>query len=112
MLCGNDGRPGIDPEVAVRLMHAGLLTGIVHDRKLMREAHVNIAIRWFAGDKRLHSGDLSAPPWHIDAVAGASTATTRTIEEGWQPSNLVELELAKHNEAGRKKPLCLRNQDR
>src|SRR4029078_12659642 len=45
----DDGRPGIDPEVAVRLMLAGLLTGIVHDRKLMREAHVNIAIRWFAG---------------------------------------------------------------
>jgi transposase len=30
-------------------MLAGLLTGIVQDRKLMREAHVNIAIRWFAG---------------------------------------------------------------
>ena len=41
--------PGIDPEVAVRLMLAGLLSGIVHDRKLMREAHVNIAIRWFVG---------------------------------------------------------------
>ena len=36
--CPEDGRPGIDPEVAVRLMLAGLLTGIVHDRKLMREA--------------------------------------------------------------------------
>jgi transposase len=47
--CLDDGRPAIDPEVAVRLMLAGLLTGIVHDRKLMREAHVNIAIRWFAG---------------------------------------------------------------
>jgi transposase len=47
--CCDDGRPGIDPEVTVRLMLAGLLTGIVHDRKLMREAHVNIAIRWFAG---------------------------------------------------------------
>ncbi|WIW50526.1 IS1182 family transposase (plasmid) [Bradyrhizobium sp. 62B] len=45
----NDGRPGIDPEAAVRLMLAGLLTGIVHDRKLIREAQVNIAIRWFAG---------------------------------------------------------------
>ena len=41
--------PGIDPEVAVRLMLAGLLSGIVHDRKLMREAQVNIAIRWFIG---------------------------------------------------------------
>ena len=47
--CLDDGRSGIDPEVAVRLMLAGLLTGIVHDRKLMREAQVNIAIRWFIG---------------------------------------------------------------
>lgn len=48
--CGDNGRPGIDPEVAVRLMLAGLLLGIVHDRRLMREAQVNIAIRWFVGD--------------------------------------------------------------
>lgn len=47
--CHGEGRPGIDPEVAVRLMLAGLLVGIVHDRKLMREAAVNIAIRWFVG---------------------------------------------------------------
>lgn len=47
--CSEDGRPGIDPEVAVGLMLAGLLLGIVHDRKLMREAAVNIAIRWFVG---------------------------------------------------------------
>ena len=43
------GRPGIDPEAALRLMLAGLFLGIAHDRKLMREAQVNIAIRWFAG---------------------------------------------------------------
>lgn len=47
--CEDNGRPGIDPEAAVRLMLAGFLHGIVHDRKLMREAQVNIAIRWFAG---------------------------------------------------------------
>lgn len=47
--CAGNGRPGIDPEVAVRLMLAGLLLGIVHDRKLMREAQVNLAIRWFIG---------------------------------------------------------------
>lgn len=47
------GRPGIDPEVAVRLMLAGLLCGIVHDRHLLREAQVNLAIRWFIG-YRLH----------------------------------------------------------
>jgi len=43
------GRPGIAPDAAVRLMLAGFLLGIVHDRRLMREAQVNLAIRWFAG---------------------------------------------------------------
>jgi transposase len=47
--CLGNGRPGIDPEVAVRLMLAGFLLGIVHDRRLMRDAQVNIAIRWFVG---------------------------------------------------------------
>jgi len=49
----NQGRPSISPEAALRLMLAGFFQGIVHDRKLMREAQVNIAIRWFAG-YRLH----------------------------------------------------------
>lgn len=43
------GRPSIDPESAARLMLAGFLLGLVKDRQLMREAQVNIAIRWFAG---------------------------------------------------------------
>ena len=43
------GRPSIDPETALRLMLAGYFSGIVSDRKLMREAQVNLAIRWFAG---------------------------------------------------------------
>jgi len=47
--CADNGRPGLDPEVAVRLMLAGLLLGIVHDRRLMRESQVNLAIRWFIG---------------------------------------------------------------
>ncbi len=58
-----NGRPGIDPEAAVRLMLAGFFQGIVHDRKLMREAEVNIAIRWFAGydltDKLPHHSSLT-----------------------------------------------------
>jgi transposase len=37
----SNGRPGIDPEAAVRLMLAGFFQGVVHDRKLMREAQVN-----------------------------------------------------------------------
>jgi len=51
--CEDNGRPSIAPEAALRLMVAGFFCGIVHDRKLMREAQVNIAIRWFAG-YRLH----------------------------------------------------------
>lgn len=47
------GRPSIDPESALRLILAGYFQGIVHDRKLMKEAQVNLAIRWFAG-YRLH----------------------------------------------------------
>ena len=49
LYCPDNGRAGIDPEVAVRLMLAGFLLGIVHDRRLMREAQVNLAIRWFVG---------------------------------------------------------------
>ena len=43
------GRPGIDPQSEVRLMLAGLFQGITSDRKLMREAQVNLAIRRFVG---------------------------------------------------------------
>lgn len=42
------GRASIDPEAALRLMLAGFFQGIVHDRKLMRQAEVDLAIRWFA----------------------------------------------------------------
>jgi len=49
LYCSDNGRPGIDPEAAVRLMLAGLFHNITRDRALMREAQVNIAIRWFAG---------------------------------------------------------------
>jgi transposase len=49
LYCETNGRPGIDPEVAVRLMLAGFLLGIVHDRRMLREAQVNLAIRWFVG---------------------------------------------------------------
>jgi transposase len=43
------GRPCIGPETAVRLMLAGFLHGIVQDRKLIREAQVNLAYLWFIG---------------------------------------------------------------
>jgi transposase len=49
LYCTDNGRPGIDPEAAVRLMLAGFFHGIVHDRKLMREAQMHLGIRWFAG---------------------------------------------------------------
>ena len=47
--CADNGRPGLDPEVVIRLMLAGLLLGHVHDRRLLREAQVNLAVRWFIG---------------------------------------------------------------
>lgn len=43
------GRPCIEPERALRLMLCGFLHGIIQDRKLIREAQVNIAYRWFCG---------------------------------------------------------------
>ncbi len=49
LYCSNNGRPSIEPESALRLMLAGFFQGVVQDRKLMREAQVNLAIRWFAG---------------------------------------------------------------
>jgi len=49
LYCADNGRPSIAPEAALRLMLAGFFQGIVHDRELMREGQVNLAIRWFAG---------------------------------------------------------------
>ena len=49
LYCDTNGRPSIAPEAALRLMLAGFFQGIVHDRKLIKEAQVNVAIRWFAG---------------------------------------------------------------
>ena len=40
-------------EVAARLMLAGFLLGVVHDRRLMREAQADIAVRWII-DRGLH----------------------------------------------------------
>lgn len=61
--CAETGRPSIDPEAAVRLMLAGFFQGITQDRKLMREAEVNLAIRWFAGyrlqDRLPHASSLT-----------------------------------------------------
>jgi len=51
--CADNGRRSIAPEAALRLMLAGFFEGITQDRKLMRQAQVNLAIRWFAG-YRLH----------------------------------------------------------
>ena len=42
--CSDNGRPSIDPEAALRLMLAGFFEGITGDRKLMRQAQVNLAM--------------------------------------------------------------------
>ena len=40
--CRDKGGCSIDPKAALRLMLAGLFYGTTHDRKLMREAQVNL----------------------------------------------------------------------
>jgi transposase len=70
--CESKGRPSIDPEAAVRLMLAGFFQGIVQDRKLMREAQVNLAIRWFAG-------------YRLDETLPDHSSLTR-IRQRWGPA--------------------------
>ena len=53
LYCLDNGRPSLDPEVAMRLEIAGVVEGLTKSRALMRQAQVNVAIRWFVG-YRLH----------------------------------------------------------
>ena len=53
LYCPDNGRPSLDPEVALRLEIAGIVEGITSSRALLRQAQVNLAIRWFVG-YRLH----------------------------------------------------------
>ena len=41
------GRPSIDPELIVRMLLIGYLTGIRSERRLCEEVHLNLAYRWF-----------------------------------------------------------------
>ena len=77
LYCQSNGRPSIDPEAAVRLMLAGFFQGIVHDRKLMREAQVNIAIRWFAG-------------YRLDETLPDHSSLTR-IRQRWGPERFKKI---------------------
>jgi transposase len=47
--CQDNGRPSLDPEVAIRLFLIQALRGIRSVRELMREVQVNLAYRWFIG---------------------------------------------------------------
>ena len=84
LYCLDNGRPGIDPAAALRLMLAGFLLGIVHDRRLMREAQVNLAIRWCAG-YALHET--------LPTTRGRSSSTvwTRPPQQLGRPSRLRRL---------------------
>ena len=95
----DNGRPSIDPEAAVRLMLAGFFQGIVHDRKLMREAQVNIAIRWFAGyelDEALpdHSSlSRIRERWGADKFKAIFTKTVQTcIDAGLVSGETVHVD--------------------
>ena len=41
------GRPSVDPELIVRMLLIGYLTGIRSERRLCEEVHLNLAHRWF-----------------------------------------------------------------
>jgi len=75
--CEENGRPSIDPESAVRLMLAGFFEGIVHDRKLLRQAQVNLAIRWFAG-------------YRLDETLPDHSSLTR-IRQRWGPERFKRI---------------------
>lgn len=47
--CQDNGRPSIDPEVAMRLFILQAVDGIRSVRELMNEVQVNLAYRWFIG---------------------------------------------------------------
>src|SRR6516164_344760 len=100
--CLDDGRPGIDPEVAIRLMLAGLLIGIVHDRKLMREAEVNIAIRWFIGyglhEKLPHHSSLTriGQRWGEERFRKIFKRTVESCRR-WQPRTRGAINSARSN---------------
>ena len=47
--CQYNGRPSIDPEVVIRLFLLQAIENIPSVRKLLRDAHVNLAYRWFIG---------------------------------------------------------------
>lgn len=46
-LYSHTGRPSIDPELMLRILLVGYLYGIRSERRLVEEAHLNLAYRWF-----------------------------------------------------------------
>lgn len=46
-LYSHTGRPSIDPELMIRMMLVGYLYGILSERRLVEEVHLNLAYRWF-----------------------------------------------------------------
>ncbi len=46
-LYSQTGRPSVDPEVLLRLLLVGYLSGITSERRLMEEVRLNLAYRWF-----------------------------------------------------------------
>ena len=71
------GRPGIDPEAAVRLMLAGFLLGIVHDRRLLREAQStsrSAGLRATASTRRCPT----IPPSRVSGNAGVQSFSGRS----------------------------------
>ncbi len=47
--CSDNGRPAIEPEILFKMLFVGYLFGIRSERRLVAEARVNVAYRWFLG---------------------------------------------------------------
>jgi len=61
------GRPSIDPELMIRMLIIGYVTGIRSERRLCEEVHLNLAYRWFCrlgleGDVPDHSTFSTVSP--------------------------------------------------
>ena len=118
------GRP-IDPEVALRLMLSGFLLGIVHDRRLMREAQVNIAIRWLAGfglaDALPDHSSMTCirQRWGVDRSRAMFVRTVQAcaLQRGSQRDAEAKARAAKSRaerdgkQSGRHKKVCLTDPD-
>ena len=78
--CAHIGRPGIELKTAVRPVLAGFLLGTVHDRRLMHEARVDLAVRSHPDLKRKNTNAFPSLDRGLRAAKRNLTCPTRIAE--------------------------------